>query len=87
MVGSDRRTDDQLQPAGNLPDIAQNTQAGAGNLCLLTDENIARVKDRLIASGIAILQGPVERAGATGPIQSIYLHDPDGNLVEIGQPL
>jgi catechol 2,3-dioxygenase-like lactoylglutathione lyase family enzyme len=33
--------------------------------------------------GVAVLQGPVEKAGALGPIQSVYCRDPDGNLVEI----
>jgi catechol 2,3-dioxygenase-like lactoylglutathione lyase family enzyme len=33
--------------------------------------------------GVVIVQGPIERAGALGPIQSVYCRDPDGNLVEI----
>jgi catechol 2,3-dioxygenase-like lactoylglutathione lyase family enzyme len=35
------------------------------------------------ACGVAIEEGPVPRTGATGPIESFYLRDPDGNLVEV----
>ena len=33
--------------------------------------------------GVLIVQGPVEKTGALGPIQSVYCRDPDGNLIEI----
>ena len=39
--------------------------------------------EHLAACGIAVIAGPVPRTGATGPIESIYLRDPDGNLIEI----
>ena len=58
-------------------------EAGGGDLCFITavppDEVVAHLHD----CGVAIQQGPVERAGALGPIQSVYCRDPDGNLVEI----
>ena len=58
-------------------------EAGAGDLCFITavppDEVIGHLHD----CGVPIVQGPVERAGALGPIQSVYCRDPDGNLVEI----
>jgi catechol 2,3-dioxygenase-like lactoylglutathione lyase family enzyme len=57
--------------------------AGAGDLCFITavppDEVIGHLHD----NGVQILQGPVEKAGALGPILSVYCRDPDGNLVEI----
>ena len=37
--------------------------------------------------GVAIANGQVERAGAIGPIMSIYFKDPDGNLVEVSNLL
>ncbi|HAQ25380.1 MAG TPA: VOC family virulence protein, partial [Pseudomonas sp.] len=37
--------------------------------------------------GVAILEGPVRRTGATGPIRSVYLRDPDLNLIELSNPL
>jgi len=56
---------------------------GAGDICLLTREPLARWVEHLQASGVAIEEGPVKRTGALGPIESVYLRDPDGNLVEI----
>ena len=41
--------------------------------------------DRLAAQGIAIVEGPVARTGATGPIRSFYVRDPDLNLIEIAE--
>ena len=37
----------------------------------------------LAANGVVIEEGPVTRTGATGTIESIYIRDPDGNLIEI----
>ncbi len=58
-------------------------EPGAADLCFITavppDEVIGHLHD----NGVQILQGPVERAGALGPIQSVYCRDPDGNLIEI----
>jgi catechol 2,3-dioxygenase-like lactoylglutathione lyase family enzyme len=58
-------------------------EAGAGDLCFITAAPPDEVVGHLHDCGIAIIQGPVERAGALGPIQSVYCRDPDGNLVEI----
>ncbi len=41
---------------------------------------------RLEALGVGIEEGPVERTGATGRIRSVYLRDPDGNLIELSTP-
>jgi catechol 2,3-dioxygenase-like lactoylglutathione lyase family enzyme len=41
----------------------------------------------LIAHGVEIEDGPVERTGATGPILSVYLRDPDQNLIELSNYL
>jgi catechol 2,3-dioxygenase-like lactoylglutathione lyase family enzyme len=42
--------------------------------------------DDLVTAGIPVELGPVERTGATGPICSVYVRDPDGNLVELSEP-
>lgn len=57
--------------------------AGSGDFCLVTEEPITDVAAKLTALGIAIEEGPVARTGARAPLASIYLRDPDGNLVEI----
>ena len=60
---------------------------GSADLCFLTREPIEAVQARLQANGAAILDGPVRRTGATGPILSVYIRDPDGNLIEIANQL
>lgn len=72
-----------LQDARTAPAIARDTVPGSGNFCLLTDTPVAEVIAHLDALGIAIVDGPGERAGATGPIWSVYFRDLDGNLVEV----
>ncbi|MGF1551794.1 MAG: VOC family protein [Paracoccaceae bacterium] len=57
--------------------------AGSGDLCLLSDTPVAEIAERLRAGGAAIEEGPVARTGARRPLASIYLRDPDGNLIEI----
>ena len=52
---------------------------GSADLCFLVDE--------LETACLEIVEGPVERSGATGRIRSIYVRDPDGNLVELSTPL
>jgi catechol 2,3-dioxygenase-like lactoylglutathione lyase family enzyme len=60
---------------------------GAGDFCLLTDVPIAEVVQHLEQQGVSIINGPVERTGAAGPILSVYFYDPDENLVEVSNPL
>lgn len=56
---------------------------GSGDFCLITDLPLEAVQRHLAAEGIALEDGPVTRTGAIGPIRSLYLRDPDDNLVEI----
>ena len=56
---------------------------GSGDFCLITNTPLAEVEAHLKAQGVVIEEGPVARTGAVGPILSIYVRDPDGNLVEI----
>jgi catechol 2,3-dioxygenase-like lactoylglutathione lyase family enzyme len=67
------------------PKAAQPTP-GALDLCFLAKEALDAVVRRLEAAGTPIEAGPVPRTGATGPIRSVYVRDPDGNLVEIAEP-
>ena len=56
---------------------------GSADLCFLTGASLDEWQAHLAASGVAVIEGPVARSGATGPIRSLYLRDPDGNLIEI----
>jgi catechol 2,3-dioxygenase-like lactoylglutathione lyase family enzyme len=56
---------------------------GAGDFCLLTDIPMTEVVSHLEQECVKIINGPVQRAGATGPILSVYFYDPDENLVEV----
>ncbi len=64
------------------PKAAQPT-AGSADLCFLSETSLDDWQAHLSTQNIAIEEGPVRRTGATGPILSIYIRDPDGNLLEI----
>lgn len=63
---------------------AETALPGTADLCFLVDENVVDVKSRLEKDGVEILEGGevVPRTGARGKISSVYIRDPDGNLVE-----
>jgi catechol 2,3-dioxygenase-like lactoylglutathione lyase family enzyme len=56
---------------------------GTVDLCLIATTPLGEVIEHLKACGVAIVEGPVAKTGALGPMQSVYLRDPDGNLIEI----
>lgn len=62
---------------------ARAPQVGSDDLCFLTDMAPDAVADHFRSLGIAIEQGPVTKKGAQGPIRSVYVRDPDGNLIEV----
>ncbi|MFC6787233.1 VOC family protein [Halobaculum halobium] len=68
---------------GDVTPVAAEPTVGAGDFCLLTETPIETVEAELRERGIEIAMGPVERTGAVAPITSVYVRDPDGNLVEI----
>jgi catechol 2,3-dioxygenase-like lactoylglutathione lyase family enzyme len=73
-----------LHQAGEeLAPRADHPVPGSGDLCFLTDGSIAEWVDHFERLQIPIAEGPVPRTGALGPMTSIYVRDPDGNLVEI----
>ncbi len=56
---------------------------GTVDLCLISTTPLQDVIEHLKSCGVAIVEGPVPRTGALGPMQSVYLRDPDGTLIEI----
>ena len=58
---------------------------GSGDFCLISAVPIDDVVAHLNECGVEIEEGIVPRTGATGPIKSVYLRDPDQNLVEISE--
>ena len=62
---------------------ADRPTPGSADLCLIAGVPLGEVISHLRACGVPILEGPVERTGATGPIQSVYFRDPDLNLIEV----
>jgi catechol 2,3-dioxygenase-like lactoylglutathione lyase family enzyme len=56
---------------------------GGGDLCLLTSASPDEVTAHFRREGVEIVSGPVARHGALGLIRSVYVRDPDGNLIEV----
>jgi catechol 2,3-dioxygenase-like lactoylglutathione lyase family enzyme len=56
---------------------------GSGDLCFISAVALDEVIAHLVACDVAIEEGPVPRTGATGPLDSVYFRDPDGNLLEV----
>ena len=56
---------------------------GAIDLCFIASTALEEVIEVLREEGIAIIEGPVDKTGALGPMKSVYFRDPDGNLIEV----
>ncbi len=56
---------------------------GSGDLCFLIDSPLADFVVHLRTQKVSLVEGPVERTGAIGPIRSVYFRDPDANLIEV----
>ncbi|EIU7556419.1 VOC family protein [Providencia rettgeri] len=69
----------EFEPKAHLP------VPGALDLCFISDIPLEQVQAHIEQQGVKIVEGPVKRTGAVGPIMSIYLRDPDLNLIEISQ--
>ncbi|WP_219703421.1 VOC family protein [Marinomonas lutimaris] len=64
-------------------ELRNHAMEGSGDLCLITNWSMDEVIDHLKACKVTILEGPVTKSGALGPIQSVYFNDPDNNLIEV----
>lgn len=62
---------------------ADKPTPGSADLCFLTDVPLEQVIAHFQQEGVRIIEGPAPRTGATGPMLSVYVRDPDGNLIEV----
>ncbi len=62
---------------------AYNVKEGSADLCFVTQTSVTDFKTHIESLGVKVIEGPIKRTGAVGEINSIYVRDPDGNLIEI----
>ena len=62
---------------------AKNPVPGSADLCFICETDIDDIINQLLTQQINIIEGPVKRTGATGNLLSIYIYDPDYNLIEL----
>ena len=62
---------------------AKNPAAGSVDLCFVTKQPLIEWEQHLVSCGIKIEDGPVQKIGANGHLMSLYVRDPDGNLIEV----
>ncbi|QGK70655.1 VOC family protein [Allosaccharopolyspora coralli] len=76
----------KLHAASELVEpTATHPVPGSANLCFVTSSAISEVQAHLRSNDVRIEEGPVARTGSLGPITSLYVRDPDGNLIEIAR--
>jgi len=63
---------------------ATHPKPGSQDWCFICSTPVDHWLETFEQAGIPVIEGPVERSGALGPITSVYVNDPDGNLIEIG---
>lgn len=66
---------------------AERPTPGSADLCFIVATPVDAVVAHLERQGVTIVEGPVQRTGATGPIRSVYVRDPDLNLIELSNRL
>jgi catechol 2,3-dioxygenase-like lactoylglutathione lyase family enzyme len=71
----------EFEPKADVP------TPGSLDLCFIASLPLDAVMAKLAAARVAVIEGPVMRTGAVGRIRSVYVRDPDENLIEISEPV
>ncbi|OZA72384.1 VOC family protein, partial [Polynucleobacter sp. 39-46-10] len=69
----------EFEPKADIP------TPGSLDLCFIADRPLEKVIEKLMTEGWPIIEGPVLRTGATQKINSVYVRDPDQNLIEVSE--
>lgn len=71
----------EFEPKAEVP------TPGSVDLCLICEMPVDAIAEHLSNHQVPVVEGPVERTGATGKIRSVYIRDPDFNLIELANYL
>ena len=71
------------QAGKELEPKALRPTPGSGDLCFITNRSMTEIIAHLQSCGAEIIEGPANRTGAGGSMTSVYIRDPDQNLIEI----
>ncbi len=69
----------EFEPKADIP------TPGSLDLCFIADRPLEKVIEKLMVEGWPIIEGPILRTGATQKINSVYVRDPDQNLIEVSE--
>ncbi len=67
----------EFEPKAKLP------TPGSADLCFIAETPVEQIVEELIQANVPVEEGPMERTGAKSKLVSVYVCDPDGNLIEI----
>jgi catechol 2,3-dioxygenase-like lactoylglutathione lyase family enzyme len=66
---------------------AHTPMPGSADICFITQTPLEDAMAHVTRCGVEIIEGPVERTGANGPLRSFYFRDPDDNLIEVANEI